>query len=128
MHGDHDVLKTILSLIKAKGLTQKECLTKCNINTSFLSDWKKGKLCSPSYDKLVRLADYFEVSLDYLLTGKRLTQNQLQLLNAFDQISKNQQNQTLRQLQELADAKKIESLALSPLEKARNPKLSLFKK
>ena len=34
-----------------------------------LSDWKNGKT-TPKQDKLLKIADYFGVSLDYLMTGK----------------------------------------------------------
>ncbi len=33
------------------------------------SDWKKGK-SSPKAEKLQKIADYFGVSVDYLMTGK----------------------------------------------------------
>ena len=39
------------------------------IATSTLSDWKKG-ISTPKQDKLKKIADYFEVSLEYLMTGK----------------------------------------------------------
>ena len=34
-----------------------------------LSDWKNGK-STPKQDKLMKIADYFGVSLDYLMTGE----------------------------------------------------------
>ena len=39
------------------------------IAKSSLSEWKKG-LYTPKQDKLKAIADYFGVSLDYLLTGE----------------------------------------------------------
>lgn len=36
------------------------------ISTGNISDWKAGK-CLPSADKLVKLADYLDCSVDYLL-------------------------------------------------------------
>mgnify|MGYP003282049348 CR=1 FL=1 len=39
------------------------------ISTATLSDWKKGR-SNPKQDKLQKIADYFNVSLEYLLTGK----------------------------------------------------------
>lgn len=39
------------------------------IATSTLSDWKNGK-STPKQDKLKKIADYFDVSVDYLMTGK----------------------------------------------------------
>lgn len=39
------------------------------ISASTLSDWKKGK-STPKADKLQKIADYFNISLEYLTTGK----------------------------------------------------------
>ena len=39
------------------------------IAKSTLSDWKNGK-STPKQDKLKKIADYFDVSVDYLMTGK----------------------------------------------------------
>lgn len=39
------------------------------IATSTLSDWKNGK-SRPKQDKLKLIADYFNVSVDYLMTGE----------------------------------------------------------
>ena len=38
------------------------------VSTGNLSDWANGR-SSPSMDKLIKVADYFDVSLDYL-TGR----------------------------------------------------------
>lgn len=40
------------------------------ISTSTLSEWKKGKY-TPKMDKLQKIADYFNVPVDYLLTGEK---------------------------------------------------------
>lgn len=37
---------------------------------STFSDWKKGK-SSPKYEKLKMIADYFDVSVEYLTTGEQ---------------------------------------------------------
>lgn len=39
------------------------------INPTVFSEWKKGKSI-PKQDKLKKIADYFGVSVDYLMTGK----------------------------------------------------------
>jgi len=39
------------------------------INPSLFSNWKAGRY-SPKQDKLQKLADYFGVSLEYLMTGQ----------------------------------------------------------
>lgn len=39
------------------------------IHTATLTSWKQGKY-TPKQDKLQLIADYFNVSVDYLMTGK----------------------------------------------------------
>lgn len=58
--------------------------------SSLFSEWKKGK-SNPKADKLQKIADYFGVSLNYLLTGyeKEATNvNQInsEMYNRFDQL------------------------------------------
>lgn len=38
------------------------------VNKSTFSDWKSGR-SSPKQDKLQKIADYFDVPLEYLMTG-----------------------------------------------------------
>ena len=40
-----------------------------NISPTTFTDWKKGK-SSPKQDKLQQIADYFGVSIEYLMTGQ----------------------------------------------------------
>lgn len=61
-----NVLENILFLVKKYNITEKQLLKQCGINTSFLTDWKNGRIKNPSYDKLVKIAQYLNVSLDYL--------------------------------------------------------------
>ena len=39
------------------------------IPSSTFTDWKKGR-STPKQDKLQKIADYFSVSIEYLMTGK----------------------------------------------------------
>jgi transcriptional regulator with XRE-family HTH domain len=57
------------TLRKINGLTQKELAEKLKIKQNSHSDWENGK-SEPNIEMLVRIADYFDVSLDYLLGGK----------------------------------------------------------
>ena len=41
------------------------------ISTATLTSWKKG-VYTPKQDKLQLIADYFKVTVDYLMTGKEL--------------------------------------------------------
>lgn len=42
------------------------------IPPSTFTDWKKGR-SNPKHDKLQKIADYFNVSVDYLMTGEEPT-------------------------------------------------------
>ncbi len=49
-----------------KGLTQKEFAEKIDLDAHNVGDWERGK-CEPSNDMLVKIANTFDVSVDYLL-------------------------------------------------------------
>lgn len=55
-------------LCELKGITAYKVSVDTNISRSTLSDWKSGRY-TPKQDKLQKIADYFEVSLDYLMYG-----------------------------------------------------------
>ena len=51
---------------KLKGITVKQLLENCNINKGFIYDLEKQNK-TPSVDKILRIADYLDCSVDYLL-------------------------------------------------------------
>ena len=53
-------------LRKAKGLSQQRLATDLNTNQNTISRYETGER-QPSIDELIRIADYFNVSVDYLL-------------------------------------------------------------
>lgn len=59
----HDRLK---GLREDKDLAQWELAEKLNITRSALANYETG-LREPSFDILIKIADYFNVTLDYLL-------------------------------------------------------------
>ncbi len=63
-------------MIKTKGMTKKEFCLKLGISTGNLGDWKRGK-STPSTNKLIEISAFFDVSLDWLLTGQE--RNSLQV-------------------------------------------------
>jgi transcriptional regulator with XRE-family HTH domain len=52
-----------------KGLSQKEMAKILNLSTSSIGMYEQGRRL-PTYDTLIRYAQLFDVSLDYLITGK----------------------------------------------------------
>lgn len=58
-----------VELLKKKGISANQVCKATGIAPATISDWKNGK-SKPKQDKLKLIADYFEVSLDYLTTGE----------------------------------------------------------
>ena len=56
----------LAELRKEKGLLQKEVANYLNVTVATVSNYEKG-VHSPDLDTLVKLADFFDVSTDYLL-------------------------------------------------------------
>lgn len=52
-----------------RGLKDADVVRETKITKSTFSDWKSGR-SKPKNDKLQKIADYFGVTLDYLMTGK----------------------------------------------------------
>ena len=53
----------------SRGVKDADVVRATGITKSTFSDWKSGR-SEPKMDKLQKIADYFEVSLDYLMTGE----------------------------------------------------------
>lgn len=60
------MIEIILKLIENAGITNNKLLSDLNLPLSAISEWKKGK-AKPSVEALVKIADYFGVSVDYIL-------------------------------------------------------------
>lgn len=56
----------IFLLMSERGISAKELSKETGISTGNISDWKSGK-CMPKTDALIKIANYFNVSVDYLL-------------------------------------------------------------
>lgn len=61
-----DMYKIYEELRTARGLSDNAVALATELPKSVLSDWKNGK-SSPSTKTLIKLADYFDVSVDHLL-------------------------------------------------------------
>lgn len=78
------LIDRMISIMKQHGINAKKLTEELNISSSSFTDWSKGK-GTPSLDKLVKFADYFDVSLDYLVYGKeKSTNNTLEFSNQID--------------------------------------------
>ena len=54
-----------LELRKEKGLSQVELAKRLSVGKSIVSLWEKNE-CEPTLSKLISIAKFFDVSIDYL--------------------------------------------------------------
>lgn len=89
------LIDRILDLMKMRKVNAKQLTAELELSNSAITDWKKGK-AKPSTEAVIKLADYFGVTTDYILLGKesavstepQLTENEkeiLELLHRFDE-------------------------------------------
>lgn len=58
-----------MHLCQQKGTTPGGVAREAGLSRSTLQDWKNGR-CVPKAETLLKIADYFGVSMEYLMTGK----------------------------------------------------------
>lgn len=56
----------LLALRKQRGLTQKQLAADVGLSELAIQNYESGRR-KPAFDALIALADYFDVSLDYLV-------------------------------------------------------------
>ena len=59
----------LYAIRKKKGLNQLKVAMDLNICREAISYYENGQRC-PNLEMLVKLSNYFDVSIDYLITGK----------------------------------------------------------
>ena len=62
-------MKGLKEIRKRKRLNQLKVATDLNISRESISYYENGKR-EPSLDLLVKMSEYFNVSINYLITGK----------------------------------------------------------
>lgn len=99
------VTDRILLLIEQNNTNAKSILEKLELSNSAITDWKKGK-AKPSASAIIKLADYFGVTTDYLLLGiptppepaaslsvpNSLTPDALELLSTYNSLDRRGQH------------------------------------
>ncbi len=88
--------KRLKELRKQKGWTQKELANQLDIRYSHLNKYENG-MHAPPLEKLIQLADIFDVSLDFLVMGlpmedspirNELLHKRFKALETFDEVDK----------------------------------------
>lgn len=73
VEGEQIMYEIFEQLLQKHGVTPYKVSKATGISQSSLSDWKMGKI-TPKTSTLQKIADYFGVSLDYLTTGKEVSE------------------------------------------------------
>lgn len=63
-----EINKRIREIRKKRGITAKFVAEKCGLSAAMLSEIERGK-CNVSIQQAISLADFFGVSIDYLVRG-----------------------------------------------------------
>lgn len=94
------------------GLSPTETLKRMNLSTSKLTAWKNGSI--PNGTTLLLISEFFDVSIDYLLTGLEkssptddFSQNELEMLEVFQKFNEREQLKLIGKLEELYRQKQI---------------------
>lgn len=74
-------------LLQIKGVTAYQVSKGTGINQAFFSDWKTKKKRSIGVEKLEKIADYFGVSVDYLMgRDEKTTAEDVELNNYLEEL------------------------------------------
>lgn len=66
-----EYIERIKDLMNEERISQAELARSVGISQSAVCNWLNGKK-EPSIDSLWRLADFFDVSVDYIIGGKEI--------------------------------------------------------
>ena len=72
------------SLCKKHGVTPYRVCKETGLTTATISNWKAGRY-TPKADKLQKIADYFGVTIEYLMTGAEAPEKKEAALTARDE-------------------------------------------
>lgn len=83
--------KIFSELCKTKGTTPSAVAVKIGLSNSITTKWKNGAI--PNGEILLKLSNYFDCSIDYLLKGieqnqfNKLSDDKKYLINIYDQLT-----------------------------------------
>ena len=113
----HEIRNRIFRLLSEKGIGQKEFAVLIGTTDKTVSAWKTGRVDSFSSMKwLPKIAEVLDTSVEYLLngsenapTGPEASEREKKFMQLFDQLTPEQQDLVLAQLQGIVAAKEKQS-------------------
>lgn len=106
-----DIFKIRLTLLrKEKKLTQTELAERMGVNKATISKYEKG-IASPSYEMLWNLAEFFDVSVDYLIGRSnsfngdpKLNKEISEIVKLFDSMTDEEKEKTIKMIRIMTDS------------------------
>lgn len=97
-------------LMKETGLSISETARQIGIPPSTITDWRAGRT-SPKADKLLKIANFYGVSIEYLLTGAETLNNGLldderKILSIYKKLNATGKKAAFERISELAELPK----------------------
>lgn len=122
------ISQRIFEELKKQGKKQKDLAVYIGLSTSAVSDWKK-KGTNPAAENLSIIADFLNISIEYLLTGKEkssptvtLTADEHELLQYFKKLSDKSKGIVLGRAEQLAE---LEAPAVNEPEEVEEPTIQI---
>lgn len=120
------ISQRIFEELKKQGKKQKDLAVYIGLSTSAVSDWKK-KGTNPAAENLSIIADFLNISIEYLLTGKEkssptvtLTADEQDLLDIYNSLSPKSQGRLRERAEVLAE---LETPAVNEPEPEENKEI-----
>ena len=114
MYNSQEIVKIIKMKAKKKNKPVGKMLEECELSKNALSSMQSGYL--PRIENLVKIADYLDISVDYLLgrteksSSSELTENEQELLSIFAKLTPEQQNRLIGRAEAMAEQNDSEAI------------------
>lgn len=69
---DYTINDRIIDLMNSKNLSSKDFALSIGVKPSNITEWKKHR-CRPTVDALIQISVIYDISIDYILFGKIVT-------------------------------------------------------
>lgn len=95
------------NLCASKKMTPNAFAKTVDISSGVITKWKQGSL--PNTEALIKISNFFDISIDYLLTGEEksslpdLTENEQRILDIFKRLTESQQGQIIGRAELMAE-------------------------
>lgn len=121
----------IKRLREARSLSQEQVASKVGVSRVAVTKWENGQTANLKLDNLLNLCTLFELTADELVTGEKHTRriapslapqntpHQQAILNLFDGLTKEQQEEIYRELQETKQQNDAALMLARELQKKR---------